>query len=703
MAKPLLEVKAGMKQPILIVAASLIALTGCSKNAGNNATQQQAQGTQSGIDKSLMDTSVKPGDDFDKYANGAWEKNTQIPADKSNISVFSVINDEAQKREAALVQDIAKSNPAAGSDEARIANYFKAYMDTAGIERRGLAPAKAEIDRIEAIPDKGALAEAIGHTLRADTDPLNATNFHTENLFGVFVTQAFGDPSKTVPYILQGGIGLPDRDYYVSSTADMAKLRGDYTPYVTKILTLAGLPNAQSRAQKIAALEMKIAQAHETLEASQSAETANNPWKRADFATKAPGIDWNRLLGAAQLGNQQDFIIWQPSAVTGIARLVASEPLDVWKDWLAFHRINQMTAVLPKAFDDAHFAFYGTELNGQPEQQTREKRALSSLDAWLGDAVGKRYVDKYFPASSKSDIQGMVTNIKAALERRIDALAWMAPPTKAEAKKKVATMAVGVGYPDKWRDYGSLDIRADDAFGNLDRAQLANYQHQLAKIGKPVDKNEWWMDPQTVNALNLPMQNALNFPAAILDKGFYDPAADSAAKYGAIGSVIGHEVSHSFDNLGATFDATGKLRNWWTPADFAHFNQAGAALAAQYSAYEALPGLHLNGKQELGENIADVAGLAAAYDAWKASLGGKPARVIDGLTGDQRFFLAYAQSHRGKLRDAALRARIATDVHAPGPWRVLTVRNVNAWYPAFGVQPGQKLYLAPDKRVTVWG
>jgi putative endopeptidase len=693
-----------MKRHILIIAASVLALGACNRTGEHNGGgQQQAEGTQSGIDKSLMDTSVKPGDDFDKYANGAWEKNAEIPPDKSNISVFSVINDEAQKREAALVKDIVNSNPAAGSDEARIANYFKAYTDTAGIEKRGLTPIKADIDRIEAIPDKGALAEAIGHTLRADTDPLNATNFHTENLFGVFVTQGFNDPTKTVPYILQGGIGLPDRDYYVSSDPAMGKLRAAYTPYVAKILTLAGFPNAQARAQKIVALENKLAQAHETLEASQSAEKANNPWKRADFDKKAPGIDWNRLLGAAQLGNQQDFIIWQPSAVSGIAKLVASEPLDVWKDWLAFHRINQMTGVLPKAFDDAHFAFYGTELTGTPQQQTREKRALASLDAWLGDAVGKRYVDKYFPASSKADIEAMVKNIKAALEKRIDALSWMAAPTKAEAKKKVATMAVGVGYPDKWRDYGSLDIRADDAFGNLDRAQLANYQYQLSKIGKPVDKNEWWMDPQTVNALNMPLQNALNFPAAILDKGFYDPAADSAAKYGAIGSVIGHEVSHSFDNLGATFDASGKLRNWWTPADFAHFNQAGAALAAQYDAYEALPGLHLNGQQELGENIADVAGLAAAYDAWKASLGGKPSPVIDGLTGDQRFFLAYAQSHRGKLRDAALRARIATDVHAPGPWRVLTVRNVDAWYPAFNVQPGQKLYLAPDKRITVWG
>ncbi|HEX8842240.1 MAG TPA: M13 family metallopeptidase, partial [Sphingomicrobium sp.] len=521
-----------MKHSTFWLLVPALALAACNTNSGNNAAQQRPAGTQSGIDKTLMDTSVKPGDDFNEYANGGWQKNTEIPADKSNISVFSIINDEAEKRQAQLVSDIVNSNPAAGSDEARIANYYKAYTDTAAIERRGLSPIKPDIDRIEGIQDKGALADAIGHTLRADTDPLNATNFHTENLFGIFVTQAFGDPTKTVPYVLQGGLGLPDRDYYVSSDPAMAKLRADYTPYVAKILTLAGFPNAQARAQKIVALENKIAQAHATLEASQDSFTANNPWKRADFDAKAPGVDWGRLLGAAQLGNQQDFIVWQPSAVTKLAALVGSEPLDVWKDWLAFHRINTRTDVLPKAFDDAHFAFYGTELNGQPQQRTRDKRALSQLNNWLGDAVGKRYADKFFPASSKADIDGMVRNIKAAFLKRIDGLTWMAPATKDEAKKKVATMAVGIGYPDKWRDYGALDVRADDAFGNLDRAELANYQYQLSKIGKPVDKNEWWIDPQVVNALNLPLQNALNFPAAILDKGFYDPAADAAANYG---------------------------------------------------------------------------------------------------------------------------------------------------------------------------
>ena len=693
-----------MKRSALLLAASAIALSlaACNATGGNgNATGTAQRGTQSGISLASMDKSVAPGNDFNGYANGTWQKNTPIPADKSNISSFSVVNDLAEKRTADLIAVIAKANPTSG-DDARIANFYNAYLNTNAIEQRGTSALKPEIDRIEGIADKGALADAIGASIRADTDPVNSTNFHTENLFGIFVTQAFSDPGKTVPYLLQGGLGLPDRDYYLSSTPDMAKLRAAYTPYVAKMLTLAGLPNADQRAARIVALEQQIAQAHESLEQSQDSTTANNPWQKTDFAAKAPGVDWNRLLFAARLGNQQDFIVWQPSAVTKLAALVGSQPIEVWKDWLAFHRINQMTDALPKAFDDAHFAFYGTTLSGTPQQRTRDKRALAATSGSLGDAVGKHYADKYFPASSKTDIQTMVTGIKAALEKRIEGLTWMAGSTKDEAKRKVATMAVGIGYPDKWRDYSNVDVKADDAFGNLDRARLANYQFQLSKIGQPVDKNEWWMDPQTVNALNLPLQNALNFPAAILDKGFYDAAADPAANYGAIGSIIGHEISHSFDNLGATFDATGKLRNWWTPADLAHFKAAGAALAAQYSAYEALPGLHLNGAQELGENIADVAGLSAAYDAYHASLGGKPAPVIDGMTGDQRFFLAYGQSHSGKLRDAALRGRIATDVHAPGPWRVQTVRNLDGWYSAFGVKPGQKLYLAPDKRVKVW-
>jgi len=358
--------------------------------------------------------------------------------------------------------------------------------------------------------------------------------------------------------------------------------------------------------------------------------------------------------------------------------------------------------MLPQTFDAAHFEFFSHKLNGTPKARPRDKRAIAAVNSWLGDAVGQLYVKQFFPASSKTDIQAMVKNILAAFDRRVAALPWMADTTKAEARKKIETLRVGVGYPEAWRSYAALDVKADDPVGNFRRAQLAEYRHQLAKIGKPVDRGEWWMTPQTVNAVNLPLQNALNFPAAILQAPYYDPTADAAANYGAIGSVIGHEISHSFDNLGSDFDAEGRLRNWWTPADLAHFEAAGAALAAQFDAYEALPGLHLKGKQELGENIADVAGLAAAYEAYHASLNGKEPPVIGGLTGDQRFFLSFAQSWRTKMREQLLRARIATDVHAPARWRVQTVRNIDAWYPAFNVQPGQLLYLPADKRVKVW-
>jgi predicted metalloendopeptidase len=381
--------------------------------------------------------------------------------------------------------------------------------------------------------------------------------------------------------------------------------------------------------------------------------------------------------------------------------LVGSEPIQAWKDWLTFHTLNQQAAVLPKAFRDASFAFYGTALSGTPKQRARDHLAMNAVSKELPDAVGKVYVDKYFPASSKAEIQKMVEEIKAAFARRVEALDWMAPSTKEEALKKVKSIVVGVGYPDTWRDYSSLTI-GSDAYANQKNARLAEYRHQIAKIGKPMDRAEWWMPPQLVNAVNLPVQNALNFPAAILQRPFFDPRADPAFNYGAIGSVIGHEISHSFDNNGALFDSTGALRNWWTPADFKRFQQAGDALAAQYDAYEALPGLQVNGKLTLGENIADVAGLSAAYDAYKHSLNGKEAPVIQGYSGDQRFFIAYGQAWATKMRDEQLRQRIATDGHAPGNFRAQTVRNLDPWYAAFKVEPGQKLYLAPDKRVKVW-
>jgi putative endopeptidase len=691
--------------PRSLLLALLLATAACSP--GGSASQNQAgavqgAGSLAGVDQSYVDKAVKAGDDFNAYANGAWAARTEIPADRSSTGVGLEVFKVAEKRNAELIQGAGKGNPAAGTDERRIADYYAAFTDVNGIEQRGLAPLKGELDSIAAIADLRALSAKLGANMRADTDPLNATNFHTENLFGLFVTQDLNRPDVTIPYLMQGGLGLPDRDYYVSPKPEMAELRTAYKAYVQKILTLAGMPDPAARADRIFALEMKIAAAHADILASQDAHKANNPWKRADFDAKARGIDWNAYWNAAGLANQQDFTIWQPGAVTKLSALVASEPLDTWKDWLAFHTINQVTAALPKAYDEASFEFYGHTLNGTPQQQPRDQRAIASVNANLGDAVGKLYAAKFFPASSRSEIEAMVKNIVAAFDARLTGLDWMAPSTRAEARRKLQVLKVGVGYPDSWRDYGALDIRADDPVGNLRRASLAEYRHQIGKIGRPVDRGEWWMTPQTVNAVNLPLQNALNFPAAILETPYFNPSFDSAANYGAIGAVIGHEISHSFDNLGADFDSSGKLHNWWTPADLKRFEAAGAALAAQYDSYEALPGLKLNGKQELGENIADVAGLTAAYEAWKKSLGGKPAPVIDGLTGDQRFFLAYAQAWRTKMRDKALCARIATDVHAPAMWRVQTVRNLDAWYPAFNVQPGQKLYLAPDKRVHVW-
>lgn len=685
-----------------ILLAALLATTACHQSTSTENQTAAAVGQGIGVDIQGLNKQVKPGDDFDEYANGGWRARTEIPADRSSTGSFLQVFNKAEANNAAIIKAALEADAGAGSDQRRIADWYRAYTDTAAIEQRGLAPMSAELDAIAGLADKKALSAMLGANIRADVDPLNATDFETENLFGIFVSQAFDRPETNIPYLLQGGLGLPDRDYYLSADAKMAQTRSQYRAYVGKLLSLANVTEPDARAQRIVDLETKIARAHVDLVASQDAHKANNPWKKADFARKAPGIDWDAFWGAAQLGNQQDFIVWQPGAVAGVAKLVESEPLQAWQDWLVFHRLNEVTGVLPAAFDQAHFEFYNQTLNGQAKPRPRDKRAIANVDLWLGDAVGQLYVKDYFPASSKADIQAMVKGILAAFDRRVAALPWMAETTKAEARRKIATMRVGIGYPETWRSYASLEVKADDPVGNIRRAELAEYRHQLAKIGKAPDKGEWWMTPQTVNAVNLPLQNALNFPAAILQAPFYDPASDAAANYGSIGAVIGHEISHGFDDLGANFDSTGRLRNWWTPADLARFKASGQALVEQYDAYEALPGLKLNGKLTLSENIADVAGLAAAYDAYKASLGGKEAPVIGGLSGDQRFFLAFAQSWREKQREQLLRNRVATDAHAPARWRAQTVRNLDAWYPAFAVEAGQKLYLAPEKRVKVW-
>jgi predicted metalloendopeptidase len=691
-----------MNKPLLLIFASALALGACNRTGGGTTASEQKQGTGIGIETGWMDKSVKPGDDFFSYADGSWVKNTPIPQDRSRIGGFWIADQQREKNTRELFKAILDANPTSGND-ALIANYYKAYLNTGAIDKAGLSPAKADLDAIGKIADKHQLSAAIGGTLRADTDPLNATNYQTQNLFGVFVTQGLATPGEQIPYLMQGGIGLPERDYYLSADPKMADIRNKYRTYIQTILQDAGYPDAQAAAGRIMDLETKIAKAHEARAISEDTGKGAQVWTRVQLEQKAPGIDWTALLNAAQLGTVQKFDAYHFAAIPKLAALVGSEPLRNWKDLLAFHTLNQHANVLPKPFRDASFAFYGTTLAGTPQQRPRDALALNATSNALQDAVGKAYVDKYFPPSSKAQVQEMVVNLKAAFSRRVKAIHWMAPSTKQEALKKVDSIVVGVGYPDSWRDYDGLTITADNAYANEKNAALQEYRYQISKIGKPMDRHEWWMPPQLVNAVNLPVQNALNFPAAILVKPFFDPNADAAFNYGAIGATIGHEISHSFDTGGALFDAQGALRNWWTPADFKRFQASADMLARQYDAYEALPGLHVNGKLTLNENIADVAGLGAAYEAYKASLNGKPAPVIDGLTGDQRFFIAFAQSWAVKSRPETLRQIVLTNGHSPEQFRAQTVRNIDAWYPAFNVQPEQKLYLAPKQRVKIWG
>jgi putative endopeptidase len=692
------------------VAATLAAGLGACDRTGTPASDSAKPAAQAasskpvlgsfGFDTAGMDKTVAAGDDFYAYANGGWMKATEIPADRSSFGAFSVLAQQAQKDTRDIVENAAKDANASG-DAKKIGDYYTAFMDEAGIEARGLAPVKPELDAIAGIADAKALATALGGQLRADVDLLNATNYYTDRLFGLWVSQDINEPARNAPYLVQGGLGMPDRSFYLDG-GRMADLRKAYQAHVAKVLNLAGIADADAKAARILALETAIATVHATQEETNDVQKGANAWKRSDFDARAPGIDWTAYFDAAGLGQQQDFIVWQPNAVAGISALVKSQPLDTWKDYLAYHALDRASPYLPKAFADESFEFHGHVLNGTPQQSDRWKRAVGEIDGALGEAVGKLYVDKHFSAETKARAEAMVRNILAAFGKRIDALDWMTPETKAQAKAKLAGLKVGMGYPDSWRDYSALVVKRDDALGNAQRAGEFEYRRNLAKLGKPVGHDEWCMLPQTVNAVNLPLENRLLFPAAILQPPFFDPNADDAVNYGGIGSVIGHEISHSFDNTGALFDASGKLRNWWTPEDMQKFEAAGAALAAQFDAYAPFPDLHVNGKLTLGEDIADVAGLATAYDAYHASWNGKEPAAIDGFSPDQRFFLGFAQVWRTKFRDEALRNRVLTDVHAPGMFRALTVRNLDAWYPAFDVKDGQKLYLAPDKRVRIW-
>jgi endothelin-converting enzyme/putative endopeptidase len=655
-----------------------------------------------GIVVANMDRSVAPGDDFYRYASGGWMERTVIPPDRGRIGVFTALDDLSNKRTVGLIEEAAKSKAMAGSDAGKIAALYNSYMDEAAIEAKGLAPLRPHLEAIAAIRDKRELARALGEGLRADVDALNNSVFHTANLFGLWVAPGFNDSERYTAYLMQGGLQMPDREYYLADSDRMRDIRAKYRAHVAAMLKLAGFTDTDARAGRIVELEHAIAEKHLSLAESEDIHKANNTWKQADFAAKAPGLDWAEYFRGAGLGKQESFIVWQPTAFAGESALVASTALDTWKDWLAFHLIDAYAGVLPKAFTDERFAFFGKILQGTPEQRPRWQRGVALVNAVLGDAVGQIYVQHYFPPAAKAEAQAMVANIIAAFRKRVEALPWMDPATKAEALAKLTTLYVGIGYPESWRDYSAYEVKADDIFGNVWRSSLFDFHHDVARLGSAVDRKEWCMTPQTVNAVNLPLQNALNFPAAILQPPFFDAEAPAAANYGAIGTVIGHEISHTFDSEGAAFDSQGRVRNWWTAADLAHFNAATARLAAQYDTYKPFPDLSVNGRQTLGENIADVAGIAAALDGYHASLAGRAAPTQDGLSGDQQFFIAFGQNWGSKAREAALRQQVLTDPHAPGQFRAYTVRNIDAWYPLFNVKNGQKLYLAPADRVRIW-
>ena len=637
-----------------------------------------------GFDTAGMDTAVQPGDDFYGYANGTWAKNTAIPADKSNYGMFTALGDLSQQRTREIL-DAAK-----GDQNSMIGRNYAAYLDAAAVEAKGLAPIEPWLAKIRAV-DKAGLA-----ALLAEADRSGVQHF-----FGGFVGQDDKNPDVYIYTMFQGGIGMPDRDFYLKDNERNAKLQGAYLKHLENVLTLAGESNAAARAKAIYDFEKQVATVHWDKNDSSDATKAYNKMTIAELAAAAPGFDWATFIRGIGV-SEDSLLVSQPSAFTGEAKLLADAPIAVIRDALLVRSLDGFSGVLPEKFAQESFSFYGTALSGTPQMQERWKRAVDFTTGNLGEAVGQDYVAKYFPPETKAAMDELVKNVLAAMGRRIDGLAWMQPATKVKAKQKLANFTTKIGYPDRWKDYSKLEIKADDLFGNALRSNQFAHDDNISRLGDEIRKWEWGMTPMTVNAYANFGMNEIVFPAAILQPPFFDPHADPAINYGGIGAVIGHEISHHFDDQGAKYDETGKLADWWTPADVAAFEAAGKALIAQYDAYEVLPGEKLDGTFTLGENIGDLAGLTVAYDAYKASLGGKEAPVLGGLTGDQRFFLGWAQVWRRNYRDQNLSQRITTDPHSPSIQRTWVSRNLDPWYKAYQIKEGQKLYLAPKDRVRIW-
>lgn len=668
---------------MLMSAAPAIAKEKAAPAAATESAAKPELGT-FGFDTAGMDTAVQPGDDFYGYANGIWAKNTAIPADKSNYGMFTALGDLSQQRTREIL-DAAK-----GDQSSMIGRNYAAYLDAAAVEAKGLAPIQPWLAKIRAV-DKAGLA-----ALLAEADRSGVQHF-----FGGFVGQDDKNPDVYIYTMFQGGIGMPDRDFYLKDNERNAKLQGAYLKHLENVLTLAGEANAAARAKAIYDFEKQVATVHWDKNDSSDATKAYNKMTIAELAAAAPGFDWTTFIRG--LGVKEDsLLVSQPSAFTGEAKLLADAPIAVIRDALLVRSLDGFSGVLPEKFAQESFSFYGTALSGTPQMQERWKRAVDFTTGNLGEAVGQDYVAKYFPPETKAAMDELVKNVLAAMGRRIDGLAWMQPATKVKAKQKLANFTTKIGYPDRWKDYSKLEIKADDLFGNALRSNQFAHDDNISRLGGPIRRWEWGMTPMTVNAYANFGMNEIVFPAAILQPPFFDPHADPAINYGGIGAVIGHEISHHFDDQGAKYDETGKLADWWTPADVAAFEVAGKALIAQYDAYEVLPGEKLDGTFTLGENIGDLAGLTVAYDAYKASLGGKEAPVLGGLTGDQRFFLGWAQVWRRNYRDQNLSQRITTDPHSPSIQRTWVSRNLDPWYKAYQIKEGQKLYLAPKDRVRIW-
>jgi putative endopeptidase len=638
-----------------------------------------------------MDRSIKPGDDFYHYANGDWLR-TASAAGRSSYDNRAILTERTSQRVRDLIQAAAGQHAPKGSITQKVGDYYGSFMDQDAIEAKGLTPLTDELDSISRIADKTSLSAYLGTTLSVEIDGLTT---NADHVFGLWVNQGFEDAKHNVAHLWQGGLGMASRDSYVDVSPKAAEGRAQYQAHIAAMLRLAGIADSESKAAQILALETKIAGSFAPDADAADVFKQNNPWKRTDFDAKAPGMDWNAYFKAAGLADQVNFIVWQPTAVTGVSALLASEDIERWKDYLRFHTIEHDASVLPKALAAEHASFGGAS----PD---RSQAAIAATNGALGQAVGQLYTQRYFPPEAKLKAQAMVHDLIAAYRTRISNLSWMQPQTKVKALAKLDALIIGVGYPDQWIDYSPFDVVRGDALGNMRRAEAFQRQRNLARLKQPANPDEWSIDPQIVGAIIMFSPNAEFFSAGILQPPYFDPLGDTASNYGSAGAGMAHEISHSFDELGNIYDDEGRLGLWWTAQDTAQYHAAAEKLVLQFSSYCPLADLCVKGKQVLGENIGDLAGLLVAHDAYVLSRKGKPDSVINGLSGEQRFFLAFAQRWRRLQSEPALRKQVASDTHAPGEYRSDTVRNVEMWYNAFEVTPADKLFLKAEDRAVIW-